>query len=324
MSNRDEIRYILRRFDCNIARQIFKLVNEYHKNVIRKDCHLLVAKLIKEIEDSFRIKENEITGILMCHGITVILSAQPNKNAIQEKISSLYSLIKDIENKYNKSIKLNLQEAFEILKTVSNMSENEIYKLFEPQILDLNRDAIKVVNDGKRIQKYSMNKIENTLKGYLNDNKSINENKNLLKDFFNSLTIKLDPDEYIDYFIINKLKKVLHDDYGIYTQIDESQPEEKIINIKEGKSLNANNAILIKNYITTKLNLFFKERPTKKKLRKFKEALLIEAKNWSSEEKEFAIKFIEDLMNEWKKLYPEWKKWSKNFLSVVKALSTLV
>ncbi len=324
MSNRDEIRYILRRFDCDIARQIFKLVNEYHKNVIRKDCHLRVAKLIKEIEDSFRIKENEITGILMCHGITVILSTQPNKNSIQEKISSLYSLIEDIDNKYNKSIKLNLQEAFEILKTVSNMPKNEIYKLFEPQILNLNRDAIKVVNNGKKIQKYSMNKIENTLKDYLSDNKSINENKNLLKDFFNSLTIKLDPDAYVDYFIINRLKKVLLDDYAICIQIDESQPEDKVININEGKSFKTNNTILIKNYITTKLSLFFKERPTKKMLRKFKDVLLNEAKNWSSEEKEFVISYIEDLINEWKKLYPEWKKWSKKFLSVVKALSTLV
>ncbi|GAG56054.1 unnamed protein product [marine sediment metagenome] len=324
MSNREKIRYILRRFAPDIARQILKLVNEYHKNVIRKDCNLLVAKIIKGIEDSFRIKENEITGILMCHGITIILSTQlAEKNLIQEKISCLYALIKDIENKYNISIDLNLQEAFEILKTVSNMSKNEMYKLFEPQILDLKRDVVKIVNDGKKIQKYSMNKIENILKDFLSDTKNVSEDKSLLKDFFNSLTIKLNPDDYIDYFIIYRFRKVLNEDYGIYIQINESQSEDKVLSIKERELFNTNKGILIKTYITTKLNLYFKERPTKKKLRKFKERLLIEAKNWSSEEKEFANKYIEDLMNEWKKLYPEWKKWSKKMLSVVKAVNTL-
>ncbi len=323
VSNREKIRYILRRFNCDIARQILKLVNEYHKDVIRKDYHSRVAKIIKEIEDSFRVKKNEIAGIMMCHGITVILSTEPDKNLIQEKISSLYVLIKDIKNKYNISINLNIQEVFEILKTVSNMSENEIHKLFEPQILDLNSDVIKVINNDKKIQKYSINRIENILKGYLSNNKNIHENNSLLKDFFNSLTIELDPDDYIDYFIINRLKKVLNGDYGIYLQLDESQPEEKIISINEGGSINTNNKILIKNYMTTKLSLFFKERPTKKKLRKFKEMLLIEAKNWSPDVREFAIKYIEDLMNDWRKISPKWKKWSKNFLSVVKAISTM-
>lgn len=52
----------------------------------------------------------------------------------------------------------------------------------------------------------------------MNDNKSINEKKNLLKDFFNILTIKLDLDDYENYYEFDEL-----DGSGSFPLIDENE-----------------------------------------------------------------------------------------------------